>query len=184
MRVKRAQAGFTFLELIIVIAIISTLVVFAIDRMLGLRVDAERVALRRNASAMQTAAVMQLSEYLVKRQQNQIREMAGANPVRFLQNPPAGYVGERANPDPNSIAPGDWYFDTADRVLVYRVVNAEYFQTPLPGPARVRFRLELAFDDENGNKVYDPGADTIRGLHLVQLDPYSWLRKPVASGIK
>jgi hypothetical protein len=86
----------------------------------------------------------------------------------------ARYTGEFDAIDPALVDGGYWYFDRADSALVYRVRNTEFFRSSLPGPARVRFRLELLFDDINGDGEYNPEAEQVLGVTLKTLDQFEW----------
>jgi len=64
--------------------------------------------------------------------------------MRTMMHVPASYAGELDAPAPDRIAPGKWYFDTESRLLVYRVRHGRYFESPLSGPGRARFRVHLS----------------------------------------
>lgn len=169
------RRGFSLLELVIVIIIISLLTVVAIDRLLRLRFEAERVMVDSMLSGLRSALYIEFAGAAVRGRADAVAAAAaGSNPMKLLAERPDTYAGEYAAADPAAVAPGSWYFDTRDRTLVYVVRFPEQFSSPLPGPARARWRVEPDYDDVDGNGRFDPGRDSARGLRLVWVEPYSW----------
>lgn len=85
------------------------------------------------------------------------------------------YLGEFDGLDPGSVAGGRWYFERFDSALVYRVRNAEFFRSALPGAARIRYRIDVRFDDRNGDGEYNSGTDEVRDVVLVPLEAFRWI---------
>ena len=88
---------------------------------------------------------------------------------------PANYVGELERPDPTAVEDGSWYFDKAERVLVYRVRNREHFSGGAANPLRARFGVELVYQDRNRNGRFDERTDTLEGVRLAVKEPYRWV---------
>ncbi len=169
------QRGFSTLELVIVVIIISLLIVFAVDRLLALRVEAERVAIEQLTGTIRSAMGIQVAATVAKEGGLQnIARLNNSNPMALLAETPGRYLGELDTPDPANIEAGNWYFDKQQGMLVYRVINSGYLQTELVGPARVRFQLQLVYTDNNQNQRYDVGRDNIHGLRLQAVEPYKW----------
>jgi prepilin-type N-terminal cleavage/methylation domain-containing protein len=173
--VSRNQRGFSLLELVIVIAIIVLLLVIAVDKLLPLRVDAERTAMENVLGALKSALNIEVAAHIARGQIPLLVSLQDSNPMNRLSEQPKNYAGEFDAPDPAVIEGGQWYFDRHDHTLVYRVSNVESFQTPLSGPARARFAVRLDYDDMNGNSSFDMGVDAIRGVRLEALETYSWI---------
>jgi len=172
---KRRAHGFSLLELVVVIVIISILLVVAISRLLALQVDAERVALETVTGTLRSAIGIKVAEYLVRQDMAGMRRLEGSNPMNRLAEVPGNYLGELDAPDPATLEDGNWYFDTRARTLVYLVHNKGYFSGGAAGePPRARFTIRLVYADRNGNGVYDAGVDAIEGLRLAALEPYRW----------
>lgn len=102
------------------------------------------------------------------------RELAVAAFVYSVIDEPPNYVGEKDGPPDGALARGIWYYDTRNHELVYTVVNTEYFRTDLPGQKRVRFRLEVAYDDRNHNGKFDPLVDVFESVTLRSPDTFEW----------
>ncbi len=178
-RTRRQTAtigGFSLLELIIVIVIISLLLVVAISRLLALQVDAERVAMETVLGTLRSAIGIKVAEHIVRQDIKGLAVLENSNPMDRLAEPPANYLGALDHPDLKALADGHWYFDTRDRVLVYLVRNKSYFSGGLSDPPRARFAVRLVYTDRNGNGRYDREGDTIEGVRLAPVEPYSWVR--------
>jgi prepilin-type N-terminal cleavage/methylation domain-containing protein len=170
----RAKQGFSLLELLIVIVIISVLVVTAVDRLLRLRFEAERVTVQSVIAAMRSGLYVEFASAAAGGKGARIDAARGSNPMLRLSEKPETYAGEFFGADPRLFEPGTWYFDTRDRALVYVVRFPEQFVTQLAGPPRVRLAVEPDYDDLDRNGRFDPGRDPVRGLRLVALEPYHW----------
>lgn len=166
--------GFTLLEMVIVIVLISVLLVVAIDRLLAIKAMAERTAVEQVIGTLRSALLIRFAELAARNRLAEAPSLAGANPMLLLSERPQSYVGELSAPNPADIPPGHWYFDSRERVLCYLVESSDYFQSELAGPARVRFAIQPVFDDVNGNGRYDAGIDALRGFRLAPVEPYSW----------
>lgn len=174
-RLGGPAAGFTLLELVIVIAILSTLVTIAITRFLALQVDAERVAMDTMLGTLRSALGIKVAELIVKQELGGLGTLAGSNPMERLAEVPSNYLGAFSNADPSALKSGSWYFDQASKTLVYLVRNADYFSGGLDNPARARFTVSLLYRDRNGNGIYDVG-EALEGVRLAAVEPYAWTR--------
>jgi prepilin-type N-terminal cleavage/methylation domain-containing protein len=170
----RAKAGFSLLELLIVLVIISVLLLVAIERLLALRYEAERVTVQSVLGALRSALYIEFAAAAAQGQLARAESAAGTNPMLHLAEKPETYAGEFFGADPALFAPGSWYFDTRERALVYVVRFPEQFVTPLGGPPRARLAVEPDFEDRDRNGRFDPGRDALRGLKLVPLEPFHW----------
>ena len=181
MRAERPQGAtpyhlraFSLLELLIVIVVISVLVVVAVDRLLRLRFEAERVTVQSTIAAMRSGLYVDFAAAAAGGQGSRIDAARGSNPMLRLSEKPDAYAGEFFGADPALFEPGTWYFDTRDRAIVYVVRFPEQFVTPLAGPPRVRLAVEPDYDDLDRDGRFDAGRDPVRGLKLVPLEPYHW----------
>ena len=170
----RGERGFSLLELLIVIVIISVLLVVAVDRLLALRFEAERATVQTVLGALRSALYIEFAAAAAKGEIKRMDTAGGSNPMLHLAEKPEGYVGEFYGPEPKVFEPGTWYFDLRDRTLVYVVRFPQQFVTPLAGPPRLRVVVEPDYDDTERNGRFDPGRDPVRGLKLVPLEPFFW----------
>jgi prepilin-type N-terminal cleavage/methylation domain-containing protein len=173
MRVRCAR-GFSLLELLIVIVIISVLLVVAIDRLLALRFEAERATVQTVLGALRSALYIEFAAAAAKGEIKRMDTARGSNPMLHLAEKPEGYAGEFYGPEPKVFEPGTWYFDLRDRTLVYVVRFPQQFVTPLAGPPRLRLMVDPDYDDIDRNGRFDAGRDPVRGLKLVPQEPFFW----------
>lgn len=173
------QHGFSFLELILVIIIISVLFSFAIDRFLILKVEAERTAMAQIIGALRSAMGIQVAKKISSGKVSELPGMADSNPMDWLSEKPDNYIGIKDEPDPADILSYQWYFDSYNNWLVYRVGNVKYFSSQVKGATRARFRINLDYTDNNENGEFDQNIDEIHGLTLKSVEPYSWLVEPI-----
>jgi prepilin-type N-terminal cleavage/methylation domain-containing protein len=170
----RGERGFSLFELVIVIVILSVLLVVAVDRLLRLRFEAERVTVQSVIGALRSGLYVEFAAAAARNQIARMDVAGGSNPMERLAERPDSYAGEFFGADPALFEPGTWYFDSRDRALVYLVRFPEAFVSPLAGPPRLRLAVEPDYDDLDRNGRFDPGRDPVRGLKLVPLEPYYW----------
>lgn len=173
-RLVTPARGFSYLEFIVVIAMISVMMGFAASHLVEVQAKAERAAMENVVGALRSALGIKVADYLAKGNLSALRALEKSNPMDRLAEVPKNYAGEIDD----TVLPaeqGSWYFDTRSRYLVYRVRNESNFKSPLGSPARARFVIRLVYDDVNGNRVFDPGKDVVAGLQLAPVEPYTWI---------
>ena len=173
------QRGFSILELVFVITIISLLFSIAVDKLLTLRIEAERVAMNQILGSLRSAMSIQIASHISKGTVNKLAESAHGNPMDWLSEKPDNYLGVLDEPDPADISPGKWYFDSYNNFLVYRVSSSDHFSSPLKGPKRARFQVTLDYSDINENGVFNADIDKIHGLSLKSIEQYQWLTEEI-----
>jgi prepilin-type N-terminal cleavage/methylation domain-containing protein len=170
--------GFTLLELVLVVCLVAVLATLGAGRLMRLRVEAERTVFDSTLGALRSALGIQVAQHFSKHRTAELAQLVGSNPMDYLAELPQNYRGPFYGIDPGLIAGGEWYFDTRDRTLVYRVRFDDYFSSPLPGPARARVGVEPVYEDVNRNGRFDADADSLKGLRLSPREPYRWLDDP------
>lgn len=180
-RKTNSQHGFTLFEFLIVIMIISTLGVVALDRLLYYRVLSEKTVVEQTVGTLRSALHLQLASYIVRGRQGDIPALSRDNPMNWLAEKPPNYVGEYFDPKPGDIAAGNWYFDMRNRQLVYLVENGEYFVPAREGaPKWVRYQVRMIYNEaDKGAKAgtKNPVAETIGdigGVVLESIEPGKW----------
>ena len=171
----RSGSGFSLLELVVVIAIISLLLVFAITRLWPLQAEAERVAMEQVVGGLRSALGIKVASYMVQNDMAGIRELIDTNPMDRLSEVPNNYRGALSGRDNVSIEGGTWYFDVPGKVLVYRVRNQDYFRGGIGQPAQVRFAIRVVYEERGRRTNGETSKNEIAGAMLVALDPYEWV---------
>jgi len=173
------QKGFSFLELVIVIVIVGLLLTVAVDKLLILKVEAERTAMETILGNLRSAINLQVADHITKNKVGELAKAHKTNPMVWLSVRPDNYIGVLDEPDPADIEPYKWYFDKYNNELVYKVGNADYFESKSKQEKWARFKLKLDYTDADNNGKYSPQFDEIHGLTLKHVEPYTWLVEPV-----
>lgn len=176
---SRYECGFSFIELIFVIAIIGFLFSAAVDKLLVLKVEAERTTMAQTLGSLRSAMGIQVASHIGSGGVDKLVDQVNTNPMDWLADKPENYIGILDEPDPADVEASQWYFDSYNKWLVYRVSSGDYFSSPLKGAKRARFRVNLDYTDSNGDGEFNANIDKIHGLTLQSIEPYQWLTEPV-----
>lgn len=167
------QKGFTLLELVVVIIIISILGLFAIDRIFVIRHAAEQAAVKQLVGTIKSALGLEVAQHALNGNMAAVVKLQKTNPILLLSQSPNNYIGQKDDPT-HITKPGVWYFDKKQKALIYNVTYKENFKTSLKGLPRIRYRIKLIYNDRNKNKRFDIHYDGISGLDLVAIENFSW----------
>ena len=168
-------AGFSLLELVVVIALISLLVGIALNRLLPYIDEAERVAVLTLEGQIRSTLLTAAAKRIASGRAASISELDGSNPMRLMLEAPRNYAGELRKQDRDSVPRRSWYFDLDSRRLVYRAgrrLVRDYDEQPQQDP---EFGVRVAFEDRNRNGRFDPGADELYGVRLQREAGSGWL---------
>ncbi len=162
------QAGLSKLEFLVVVAVIAFTALVALERLRDVQEMGEKTAVEMTVRNIRSGLLWEMSERITTGHEASIAELAGGNPVRWLEKPPSGYLGEFPATPPN-FSQGAWYFDTRHRELRYRPIqqrNLECHQCPREdGDLALSWRISPA-----GNPMFGRG-DSVR---VVAVAPYQW----------
>lgn len=170
-------AGFTLLELVIVIAIISTLATVALQRLLPWMDEAERVAVLRVEGQLRSTLVMEAAQRIARGRSESITDLSGSNPVNFLLDPPNNYVGELDDGNPGSAPVRHWYFDGTTRRLVYRLGEPYAIGRSASAVDDPAFSVNVQFADRDGNGRFEASRDELYGVRLTRMAGAEWLER-------
>ncbi len=165
---RPGQAGFTLIELIIVIGLVGILGVVALERLLFYQELAEKAAMESVLAATKMGLQIRMAEMIVANNQAQMIDLERENPMRWLQEQPANYAGEYRVP----VKGGNWYFDIGPRQLVYAVNTSSHLQGGGQAePRELRFRARLRYDDVVGGNYK---SKAVSGISIVPAESYRW----------
>lgn len=173
-RYKYLRRDVRSVEALLLVILILVFIWVSTQKIWELRAAAERAGVVSVVGVLRSALGIATAEKVMREGLQAITVLDGSNPMHLLHRPPVNYLGELEAPDPAAVDGHQWYFDTADGTLVYRVKFDDAFGSAVPGPARIRFRIRLGYIDHNRNQRFDPDADTVQTLDLVALEPYHW----------
>ncbi len=168
-------SGFSLLEIIVVVIIVSILFTFALSHLFKWRITAERSSFKKLTSEMSGALKLEVSSHYAKGRLQDIVKLLGSNPLNYAIEKPQHYIGEKTTPNLTELNPGDWVYDTSKKILIYRVRYPEHFSTKLPGIKRIELKISLLYTDIDKNSKFNLGVDAIEGLRLVSTEPYAWV---------
>ncbi len=169
----RSTQGFTLIELIFVIIIISVLMGLFLNRALYYQEQAEKTAMEQVADAIQSALTMQYGKILTRGQPGDVQALAQDNPMNWLQKKPRNYAGEYYDPSPLAVDSGNWTFDLKSRDLIYVPRNSNYFKPDKDGKKWIRFHIVLNYDVARLPSLRNATPE-LTGILFEPLVPYSW----------
>lgn len=114
----RRLVGSSKLEFSVVAAVIALIAFAILNRLLDVQELGEKTAVEMTVSNIRSGLRIEMADRIMTGREGSIRELAGSNPVRWLDKQPDGYLGEFAAA-PKVFQPGTWYFDTGKRNLRY-----------------------------------------------------------------
>jgi hypothetical protein len=86
----------------------------------------EEISVRLTISRIQVGMALDWAKRINSNENRTgVNELVGANPVRWLDEPPYNYLGELRSPKIERLEPGKWFFDLSRKELVYIVHNGD-----------------------------------------------------------
>lgn len=158
--------GFTFLELVVVIALIGMLISIALSKLAGYVEEAERVAVLNVEGRLRNALVLETAQRILDSARPGLVELERSNPMRLMLETPYNYAGELAGGAAANVQGRHWYFDRDERELVYRRGG----RLPADGQRDIRYRVRVAFHDRDGDGVFAASRDELLGVRLLRLN--------------
>jgi general secretion pathway protein G len=116
-------------------------------------------------AALKMGLQFQLAELIVTNRQMTAAQLERENPIRWLQEPPANYLGEYTKPP----QPGNWYYATSARELVYVPNNSAYLDARRSENKELRFRVAVRYAADAAT-----GRKTPSGAAIIQAREFKW----------
>jgi len=138
---RRLQQGFKLFEFGVAVAIFAILVTVLLQRVWFYQDQAELVAVQQVVANVQTALNYKVAQGKLPGNTVDLTILSQQNPVAWLNQPPANYLGELDAPREADVTSGNWYFDQHDKVLIYLLNKRSSFgSAPLK---RLKFKVKL-----------------------------------------
>ncbi|HXA46947.1 MAG TPA: type II secretion system protein [Burkholderiaceae bacterium] len=170
------KRGFTLIELVVVISIISVLMAVALNRTVIYQEQAEKAAVEQLLGTLRSALHLQIADLLIKGKTNEISRLVEHNPMDWLAEKPANYAGEYYTPKPDMVEAGNWYFDAHDKTLVYLVHHQAHLHTAAGEANKLRFsaRLVTSTPGSAGGGATESSRPSVEGVVLEPVVSYHW----------
>jgi hypothetical protein len=110
---------------------------------------------------MRSGARLQISDKMIHGES--VAPVADANPVSWLDRPPAGYAGEIKGISRAELPPGTWFYDVERRELGYIPRLQSHLSADAERPV---LRWAIRYTKSKYGEVED--------LALVPVTPYAW----------
>jgi general secretion pathway protein G len=174
-KAQKKQSGFTLIELIVVIAVLSVLISIFLNRVEYYQELAEKTAMTENVGAIQSALTIQHSKHYLRANTEDISLLPTENPMKWLQKLPQNYAGEFYDPKPNSVVPGNWVFDLKDHELIYVLDRTEHFVPGRDGKKWIRFHIAMQYEQIKNGGVMGKDKELV-GTVFAPIEQISWFQ--------
>jgi type II secretory pathway pseudopilin PulG len=164
-RTSRRCCGFTLIEAAVAAGLVAIFVAVLASRILAYQAEAERVVAEQLVATLRTALQVRAAKAVIARGEQGLHPLADQNPMDWLSEKPANYLGEYYAPDRAELPSGNWYFDRADRSLVYLLRNRKSFSSETS--IFLKFKVKL-FHLPTSDRL-DRRSKTSTGLVLDQV---------------
>jgi hypothetical protein len=148
-----------------VIVVVSTLAGVAIEKLLYYQERAEKAVFDATLEAMKMGLRIRMAELVSSNRAAELPQLERENPMRWMDEPPAGYAGEYAAP----AKPGSWYYASSERELIYVPSSTSYLDTGQYKERELRFRVVLHYEVEPSGT-----GGAIIGIALAPIRAYRW----------
>ncbi len=169
-RCSLAARGFTLLEMVVVICLVGVLASVLLERMLRYQELAEKAAVEATIGSIRSAEALQLSARILSGGIASASTLAEENPIDWLADPPAGYVGSFYDASIADIPKGTWYFDRKTKELGYRLLRSRFFTPGADGLDRLRYKVVIHL----GPVAQAPGIRAVQELTLKEVSEGQW----------
>lgn len=170
-RRRGLQRGASQLELVVSIVLFAIFLAVFMERAFYYQEYGEKTAMEMTVANIRTGLRYKVADMIMNNRVSEIPTLADENPMDWLAERPANYLGEFDGP-PEGDADGKWFYDRRKRELVYTVNNRRHF-VPLSGADfTVRYRAQrIEVPESAAGKIPGPRV----WVALTQVGQYSWL---------
>lgn len=135
--------GFSLFELAVAIALIAIFAGVLLERAVYYRELAEKSNMEQVALDVRSSVNLRVAELVLENRFAELHSLALQNPFDLLVQKPHNYLGVLEDPLPERAIPGNWYFDSKSKEVVYCPDLGRYFALDEGGKKRVAWRIVL-----------------------------------------
>jgi prepilin-type N-terminal cleavage/methylation domain-containing protein len=165
MIIRWRGAGFTLLELVVVICIASILATVFVERLFYYQERAEKAALELVLARMKMGLQIRMAELIMTRRQREVAALELENPMQWVEEPPSNYIGEYSS----VVTPGNWYYAAHEHEMVYVPSRDSYLVIGNSGAKDLRFRVVVPIQADPAT-----GGQTPAGVGIRPVREYKW----------
>ena len=165
------RSGFSLIELMVVIAVVSVLAAVLLNRVLWYQEQAEKVAMQQVVGILRSALHLQVASLQAKGKVGELTALLEQNPMNWLAQQPANYAGEFSASMSGHVEAGSWFFDLSSKELIYLVRNDAHFRSTSGQDNQVRFQVRLVKPDKG--KIID-SSNFVEGVVLSPVTHHTW----------
>jgi general secretion pathway protein G len=133
--------GFTLLEFAVAAGLLGLLAAALLSRVLFYHAEAERVAAEQLVGTLRSALQVRAAQASAAPGGQGLGRLADENPIGWLSEKPANYLGEYYAPPLEELPSGNWFYDRRDRSLVY--LPAAYKSFSFQTSKFLKFKVKL-----------------------------------------
>jgi len=171
----RNHKGFTIIDLAVTVVVISLLASVALPKFYRLTLRAEALSVQGVIGTMRSALSMQMARGLYQGEDLAAWAYDGTQalyPMKdLLLEQPKNYLGVLDNSDQL----GSWYDDKQNHELVYVVRYGEIVNGITGTPKKVRWKINVIYDDRQPQSVETLQVKSVLGLVLQPATQHQWL---------
>ena len=138
----RPGRGFSLFEMAVALAVFGILAAVLLNRVLFYQQQAEVVAAEQLIGTLRAALQLKSAQLFIGHREQELTRLADENPIGWLAEKPQNYLGEYYAPDLKEMPQGNWFYDRADKTLVYLLNNSKSFAAGPPN--LLKFKVKLA----------------------------------------
>lgn len=167
----KRTAGFTLIELVLVIGLVAAFAAVALEKLLRYQEMAEKVAMEHTVGVLRSALALRFAGRVASGMGIDTSGIAEENPMDWLAQRPDNYLGALYDPAYPDVPKGNWYFDRKTAELVYRPRMTRFYVAGPDGRELIRFRAvaRITIGENLSAGQRELSELTVRPVH-----PYQW----------
>ncbi len=193
-----SDRNLTRIELVMALLVIALLIGTFTNYMLSIFAQAERSMMKSTIVNINTALHYRGAMAVMKGKHEDLEFLLTMNPFEDIKTSqevnnftdqinsyasvlakdtlfsPINYGGILLTEDTDLMEKGKWYYQQDKHLIIYTISNTEFFESDAEGLARIHFRVELDYEDNNENGQYDINIDEFNSVKFLAKDNYIW----------
>ena len=157
-----------------VICVVSILALKLLDWVGYYQERAEKAAMESTHALLQAGMTLRASALFIKGTGADVNALSDQNPMDWLAERPANYLGAFLGAPPEGSPSGVWYFDSAARLLVYRPQRHGHLLAGPDGRYDIRFRAVADYGPVQIGAASGATVPGLRTLRIAATRPYVW----------